>query len=134
MEIREYKVFKEDEIKDLYSSVGWTAYTKDMKSLKMGFLNSLAVLAAYDDGKLIGVLRAVGDGHTVVFIQDLLVRPEKQRQGVGTSLVEAVLERFGSVRQTELMTDNTTGTAAFYKKLGFSELSEYGCLGFAKFR
>ena len=132
MEIREYTVYGEYEIRHLYSSVGWIAYTNDMDALRKGFENSLLVLAAYEDGELIGLLRAVGDGYTVVFIQDILVIPEKQRQGVGTALVKAALERFPGVRQIELTTDDKPETAAFYKSLGFFEFSEIGCRGFMK--
>ena len=82
MEIREYRKYCEEEILRLYASVGWTAYTEDLPALERGFQNSLLVLAAYEDGELIGLIRAVGDGATVVFVQDLLVAPQKQRQGV----------------------------------------------------
>lgn len=48
MEIRNYAVYKEPEILNLYASVGWTAYTCDPKTLKMGFSHSLLILAAYE--------------------------------------------------------------------------------------
>ena len=38
----------------------------------------------------------------LVFIQDILVAPERQRRGIGTALLRAVLERFNGVRQIEL--------------------------------
>ena len=132
MEIREYTEYSEDEILRLYSEVGWTAYTENKDALRRGFENSLAVLGAYENGELIGIIRAVGDGATVVFVQDILVRPHKQRQGVGTALLNAVLERYPDVRQIELTTDNTPETAAFYRSLGFSEFSEMGCCGFMR--
>lgn len=132
MMIKEYSQFKEAEIRRLYSSVGWTGYTEDMDALCRGFINSLLTLAAYEDDELIGILRAVGDGETIVFIQDILVLPEKQRTGVGSALVSALLERFPRVRQIELMTDNTPATVAFYRALGFKELGEIGCCGFWK--
>ncbi|MBO4383891.1 MAG: GNAT family N-acetyltransferase [Clostridia bacterium] len=130
MEIREYADFNEDEIVSLYSAVGWTAYTNDVTALKKGYENSLAVLAAYEDGELLGVIRAVGDGHTVVFVQDILVYPDKQRRGTGTALLKAMIDRFPSVRQIELVTDDTPKTVAFYRSLGFKELSRIGCCGF----
>lgn len=74
----------------------------------------------------------VGDGVTIVFIQDLLVFPEKQRKGVGTALVKAVLKRYPTVRQIELTTDQSPETAAFYESLGFSEFAKIGCRGFMK--
>ena len=132
MEIKEYKEYQEDEIQTLYAAVGWTAYTEDLPALERGFQKSLLVLAAYEDGELIGLIRAVGDGATVVFVQDLLVAPQKQRQGVGTALLKAVLDRYSNVRQLLLTTDNTPKTIAFYKSLGFSDLSTLGCCGFMR--
>ena len=124
MEIREYTDFNIDEIRRLYSEVGWTAYTENMPALEQGYKNSMTVLAAYEDDELLGIIRTVGDGFTIVFIQDILVFPEKQRQGIGTALLKAVLDRYPNVRQIELATDNTPKTVAFYKSLGFSEFSE----------
>ena len=112
--------------------MGWTAYTENIQALKQGYKNSLLVLAAYDNDKLLGIIRAVGDGFTIVFVQDILVFPEKQRQGIGTALLQAVLDRYPDVRQIELATDNTPKTVAFYKSMGFCELSELGCCGFMK--
>ena len=72
----------------------------------------------------------VGDGATVILIQDILIYPEKQRQGIGTALLKAVLDRYPNVRQIQLTTDDTPKTVAFYQSLGFSELSALGCRGF----
>ena len=54
MEIKEYTKFKADEILQLYAQVGWTAYTEDMPALECGYKNSLLVLAAYENGELLG--------------------------------------------------------------------------------
>ena len=78
------------------------------------------------------LIRTVGDGYTIVFVQDILVFPEHQRKGIGTVLLQAVLDRFSHVRQMELATDDTPKTIAFYKSLGFSPMSEIGCCGFMR--
>jgi GNAT superfamily N-acetyltransferase len=132
MEIREYKAFCRNEIAKLYASVGWTAYTDDLAALERGFGQSLLVLAAYEGEELLGILRAVGDGETIVFIQDILVFPAYQRKGVGTALVREALDRYRHVRQIELATDDTPKTVAFYKALGFRPFSELGCCGFMR--
>ena len=132
MEIREYRTYNEAEILTLYESVGWTAYTDQPEVLRKGFENSMLTLAAYEGDLLLGIIRAVGDGHTVVFVQDILVFPEYQRKGIGSALLQAILDRYSHVRQIELATDNTPKTIAFYKSMGFRELSEIGCCGFMK--
>lgn len=132
MVIREYNRFKKAEIQRLYAEVGWTAYTENMPALEQGYKNSLLVLAAYENEELLGIVRVVGDGYTIIWIQDILVFPSKQRQGIGTALLKAVLNKYPDVRQIELATDNTPETIAFYKSLGFSEFSEIGCCGFMR--
>ena len=132
MEIREYRTYNEAEILRLYASVGWTAYTNHPEVLRKGVENSMLTLAAYEGKNLLGIIRTVGDGHTIMFVQDILVFPEYQRKGVGTALLQAILDRYCHVRQIELATDNTAETIAFYKSMGFRELSEIGCNGFMK--
>ena len=132
MFICEYKQYIEQEILPLYASVGWTAYTDHPDVLRKGFENSMLTLAAYEDDQLLGVIRAVGDGHTIVFVQDILVFPEHQRKGIGSALLQAILDRYSHVRQIELATDNTAKTIAFYKSMGFREMSEIGCCGFMR--
>lgn len=132
MEIREYTTYNETEILKLYASVGWTAYTEHPDVLRKGFENSMLTLAAYDGEELMGIIRAVGDGYTIVFVQDILVFPEHQRKGVGSALLQAVLDKYSHVRQIELATDNTEKTVAFYRSMGFQEMSEIGCCGFIR--
>ena len=132
MEIKEYRAYNEADILRLYESVGWTAYTENPEVLRTGFENSMLILTAYEGDQLLGIIRAVGDGYTVVFIQDILVFPEYQRKGIGSALLQAILDRYSHVRQIELATDNTPKTIAFYKSMGFRELSEIGCCCFMK--
>ena len=87
-------------------------------------------IAAFEGKQLIGMVRVVGDGASVILIQDLLVRPEYQRKGIGSQLMRAVLERCEDVYQIELMTDNTEKTILFYQSLGLKKVDEIGCCAF----
>ena len=139
MYIEEYTTYQESEVLALYGSVGWTAYTEQPEALRRGFAGSLLTLAARENGTLVGLLRAVGDGCTVVLVQDLLVRPDHQRRGIGTALMQAALERFGfkvvlarGVSGVQLLTDDTEKTKGFYRSLGLLTLPELGCCGFMR--
>lgn len=132
MTIKEYDHFQLDEIVNLYESVGWTNYLERVDTLREAYANSLCVLGAYDSENLVGILRAVGDGKTIVFIQDILVLPEYQRQGIGSKLLQAAMERYQDVYQMELLTDNTEKTKAFYRSAGFTASDDLGCLAFIK--
>ena len=107
IEIKEYRAFQLEEIIGLYRSVGWTNYTERADILPKAYADSLCVFGAYDADVPVGIIRAVGDGQTIVFIQDIVVLPEYQRRGVGTKLLKAVMEKYKGVYQMQLLTDDT---------------------------
>ena len=118
------------EVLALYKSVGWSMYTRDPARLERALTHSLMVLGTYEGKQLVGLIRAVGDGETILFIQDLLVLPEYQRRGIGKQLIEALLARFPEVRQRVLLTDNDPKTRNFYKAAGFVESQQVGVIAF----
>lgn len=94
---RDHSRYDAHEILSLYASVGWTNYTAQPEMLERAFAHSLAILAAYDGERLIGIIRAVGDGASIVFVQDLLVHPDYQRRGIGSTLLKMLLALFARV-------------------------------------
>ncbi len=80
----------------------------------------------------VGIIRAVGDGLTIVFIQDIVVLPEYRRKGIGTRLLKTVPDKYIGVYQPELLTDNTEKTKAFYQSAGFTASDDIGCVAFIK--
>lgn len=130
--ISEYVDYNEREILPLYESVGWQNYTQRPQMLKEAYAHSLKIYAAYVNNKLAGIIRVVGDGASVVFVQDLLVYPECQRQGIGTALLKMIMEEYQNVYQMHLMTDNTEKTIAFYQSLGFMMNTDMNCRAFSK--
>lgn len=115
----------------IYEAVGWTNYTQNPEMLEAAFENSLHVLAAFnEEGILVGVLRAVGDGASILFIQDILVTPEYQHQGIGTKLLQQTLEKYKNVYQIQLTTDNSMKTISFYESNGFTSLTSLNCVSF----
>ena len=67
-----------------------------------------------------------------MFVQDIIVLPKYQRKGIGTNLLNAVIDRYKDVYQIELMTDNTEKTKAFYRSVGFSASDDIGCVAFIR--
>ena len=132
MEVRKYENFHLEDIINLYRSVGWTNFLERIGILEEAYTNSLCVLGAYDDDRLIGIIRAVGDGRTIVFVQDIIVLPEYQRKGIGTKLLKAVMDKYHDVYQMELLTDNTEKTKAFYRSVGFTASDDTGCVAFKR--
>lgn len=130
--IQEYEKYNEKEIFQIYEKVGWTNYTSNPEMLKKAYENSLKIYGAYEGEKLIGIVRVVGDGYSIIYIQDIIVLPEYQRQGIGKRLLEKVLETYKHVYQKTLLTDNTEKTIHFYKSVGFMLDTDIECRAFLK--
>lgn len=104
----------------LYDSVGWSAYTKNPEDLETAIHNSLQVVVAVKKDEIVGLIRVVGDGITIIYIQDLLVKPKFQQKGIGTQLVKTVLKNYQEVRQKVLLTEESPITRGFYEDCGFT--------------
>ena len=121
-----------EQLINLYKSVGWSSYTQNSQQLQKAVVNSLFAIGAYDQNQLVGLIRVVGDGLTIIYIQDLLVNPAYQRQGIGTKLINSVLKKYNSVRQKVLLTENTVKTRRFYESCNFNPCDKYNLIAFYK--
>ena len=126
------KEVNENHIKDLYNDAGWSSYTKDMSKLMRAIKASLFVVTAWEGNNLIGLIRVVGDGLTIIYIQDILVKKSYKRRGIGTKLLEEVLKEYEDVRQKVLLTDESEETRGFYEQNGFVSCDKGEVVAFAR--
>ncbi|MCC8439650.1 GNAT family N-acetyltransferase [Leuconostoc pseudomesenteroides] len=122
----------ENDLTKLYNSVGWFAYTNTRVNLLAAVANSLMVVSAWADNQLVGLVRVVGDGETIIFIQDILVDPKFQSQQVGTELMNRVLNMYPNVRQKVLLTEEAPDVRHFYEKFGFRSADQGALAAFYK--
>lgn len=122
------------DLTDLYNRVLWTAYTDYPEKVAKLLPGSLWHLAALDDEKLVGIIRVVGDDSSILYIQDICVDPDYQRQGIGTALVGRTLNHFSHIRQSVLVTDNDPKTMSFYRSLGMAPIEEVGGVCFVRYQ
>jgi GNAT superfamily N-acetyltransferase len=115
-----------EELVALYDAVGWSTYTTDPQVLQAAIEGSTLVVTARYGGELLGLARVVSDGVSICYLQDVLVRPELQREGVGRALAQAALEPFAHCRQKVLLTDDEPRQRAFYESLGYAEIRDHG--------
>ncbi|MDO5516975.1 MAG: GNAT family N-acetyltransferase, partial [Clostridium sp.] len=90
IEYKETKEFKAEELQDLFLSVNWKSGKYPDKLVK-AMKNSSHVIAAYDNDKLVGLVRSLDDGETVAFIHYLLINPSYQDFHIGTELMTRLL-------------------------------------------
>ena len=127
--IRKQEIVKLEDVLHLYQAVGWTNYTNQPQMLKQALSQSLVIYLALDGDAVVGLIRLVGDGFSSVFVQDLIVLPSYQRQGIGSSLMKEALEDFKEAYQVQLATEQTEKNVGFYRSMGFETLSTYDCTG-----
>lgn len=73
---------------NLRSKIGWGELEKNLAEQSLE--HSLFHVTIRDDDKLIGMARIVGDGAMYFYIQDVIVDPDYQGQGLGDLLMEKV--------------------------------------------
>lgn len=122
-----------NELYDIYNDAGWFNYTKDLDMLQKAFYSSLSVITAWKDNELVGILRAVGDGCTIIYIQDIIVKENYQRQGIGRLLINEIMSEYKNVKQKVLLTENEHNTVAFYKSCGLAPVEKYNHISFIKY-
>ena len=127
--IRKQEIVKLEDVLHLYQAVGWTNYTNQPQMLEQALSHSLVIYLALDGDAVVGLIRLVGDGFSSVFVQDLIVLPSYQRQGIGSSLIKEALEDFKEAYQVQLATEQTEKNVGFYRSMGFETLSTYDCTG-----
>lgn len=130
--LEEDRMLNIEKIVKLYKDASWTNYLKNIEALTQGIKNSLEILVALRHGEIVGLIRVVGDGFTIIYIQDIIVLKEYQNQGIGRELVDEILKKYETVRQIVLLTDRKEALKRFYGRLGFINVNEKGLLSFIK--
>lgn len=123
-----------EQVYALYESVEWKLYTDSPVDLMPMLQSSWVYITAWNNEELIGLVRSVSDGCTIAYIQDILVKPSYQRQGIGTELMKLMAHELDGIRQQVLTTDETPATVSFYQSLGWQPMDQYGCISFMKLK
>jgi len=123
-----YKEFNTElieRVKEIYTKEGWKSYLNNDGKLVRAFQNSLYILGAFEEEKLIGFIRCVGDGEHIVLVQDLIVDRCYQKQGIGSTLFRTVWDKYKDVRMFQVVTDlEDEVDNHFYQSFGMKPLKE----------
>jgi len=117
------------EFLELRESVGWPLL--DVTSLKAGLKASCYGVCAHMDDHVIGTGRVVGDGRTCFYLQDIIVRPEYQRTGIGTAMMKNIMTYIeaNACHGAVVGLMSAEGKEAFYERFGFwtRPVKHFGC-------
>ena len=125
-----------EELVELYDAVGWSAYTRTPERLAPMLAGSRYLYVARENTaegaeRLIGLVRAVGDGQTIAYIQDLLVHPQAQHHGIGSALLGKNLADFDRESIRHRYCGHTRHRA--HRRFGFTPVQDNGCVTLAKY-
>lgn len=122
-----------ESVKDIYRMESWNSYLKDDEKLIRTFDKSLYILGAFDDCKLIGFIRCIGDGEHTLVVQDLIVAPSHQKRGIGTYLFQTILQKYSQVRMLLVITDiEDVVDNKFYQSFNLKKLEDMNMVGYIR--
>jgi GNAT superfamily N-acetyltransferase len=104
-----------DEVNAAYAWVEWPQ--REPWRLEAIARTCTWLVARDPDGSLVGIARLLDDGGLHAALWDVIVRPDRQRQGIGTSLVRAALDRCTDRRLVSLV--STPTAVPFFAAMGF---------------
>ena len=94
-----------------------------VEQAKKALAGGLVNVSALYNGNLVGMGRLVGDGAMYWYLQEIIILPEYQLQGIGTKivnyLVDYAVSHSGAGRITTIGGVSAKGKEGFYQKLGF---------------
>ncbi len=110
----------------LYNLVGWGAH--EDKITEEALKNTFYTVSVYEDEKIIGFGRLIGDEICALYIHDVIVIPEYQNKKIGTLIMNKLLEKIKEIKKVNpslrVYLGALKGKEEFYEKFGFRKRSE----------
>ena len=105
----------------LTDQVGWGV--RDENIVKEALDNTLYSVSIFDDDKIIGYGRIIGDKTIFLYIQDIMVIPEYQGKKIGTMIMNSLLDKVNEYKKINpnirTYLGASKGKEEFYERFGF---------------
>lgn len=117
-----------EEFNLLYDAVGWGSYDDEIS--KQALDNTYYSVSVYDNDKIIGYGRLIGDTICFMYIHDIMVLPEYQNQKIGTLIMNKLLEEINKIKLKHpdvlVYLGASKNKEGFYEKFGFITRNDAG--------
>lgn len=115
---------KASDFKVLYDSTGWGSPDRDVQDYARALAGSWRVVAAYASDaagqpRLVGVARLISDGVLHAYVNEMIVHPDAQGQGLGSRLLKELLALCHAAGITDIQLFSARGKRGFYERHGF---------------
>ena len=113
------------EITDLYREQGWwqAGDNENPQLIPRLIAGSHCFVIALKEDDIVGMGRAISDGVSDAYIQDLTVRREYRNQGIGLRILQTLLERLRDDGLHWIGLIAEPGSFDVYRRAGFQEMS-----------
>jgi GNAT superfamily N-acetyltransferase len=109
-----------EEYRRLTVAVNWESFT-NYESAAKSLPQSLFCVVVEHEGEFAGMARVIGDGAMFYYVMDVAVIPDLQGRGIGTALMNAVVDFILRAGPERVLVGLFTGAnrAGFYQRFGF---------------
>jgi aralkylamine N-acetyltransferase len=126
----EYEIVKSapvEAIVELYKAGGWWHENQESRiAIEPMIRGSFCfMIARTENGQIVAMGRAISDGASDAYIQDVVVLAAYRGQGIGRKLISRIVEYCLSCRIRWIGLLAEPGTHAFYEEIGFGQLEGY---------
>ena len=109
------------QITDLYRGQDWWKQEEDNPEvIRMIVTGSHCFLVVRYEGRIIGMGRAISDGASDAYLQDVTVMDSFRGEGIGSRIVETLIGRLEQDEIHWIGLIAESGSHPFYERLGFS--------------
>ena len=113
-----------EEYKYLCNSVGWTDYM-NFEVAEDSLKNSIYCVTVKENKQIIGMGRIVGDGAIYFYIQDIVVHPNYQKNGIGHEIMNHLVTylQINAPDKAFVGLFASEGKESFYERYDFKDYS-----------
>lgn len=122
LKFTEDKIFTKEQVQELFLSVNWIS-GQYPDQLYKALMHSSTVLTAWDDTRLVGLIRVLDDTEMLAQIHYVLVHPNYQGQGIAGKMLELIKEKYKDFFYLEVMPEESKN-APFYERHGFHVMED----------
>lgn len=128
IEIKIVKDADPEAVLALYRHAGWwqtDENPKYLETVKKIVSDTYCFVIALADGRIIGMGRAISDGASDAYIQDVAVHSDFRRRGIGRAIIGKLVEHLRENRIQWIGLISEPGYEKFYESLGFGKMEGY---------
>ena len=113
------------QLRELYCEAGWIEAGDAAEFLVPAITGSTVAAGAFENGELVGFGRALSDGCSDAYIQDVVVRKDYRGRGIGREIIRFLEVELRCKGVDWIGLVGEPGTEEFYSRLGLKRQPGY---------